>query len=76
MKVLKKLVDWICTALLFILELPDRMLQKQLDDLIAKHPNFEREAERAVRADRHQGGRRNIHRVLDKYGVADNRWFK
>ncbi len=45
-------------------------------DRLRMIPGFERDTEEAFRLDNIQGGRRNMHRVLDKYGVPDARWFK
>lgn len=66
---------WCLKALVWCLKAEDRLVERQINDL-RRHPGFDREAEEAVRLDREQGGRRNMHRVLDKYGVPDDRWFK
>lgn len=68
-------LGWCAKALAWVLTAEDRMLEAQIDKL-RKQPGFERAAEEAARLDAIRGGRRNMHRVLDRYGVPDARWFK
>lgn len=62
---------WCVKAFVWVLTAQDREI-----DRLRSLPGFERAAEEAIRLDNIQGGRRNMHRVLDRYGVPDARWFK
>lgn len=68
-------LHWLLRAFVWVLTIEDRYVTKQINDL-RKQPGFESAAEEAIRLDRLQGGHRHMHRVMDRYGVPDARWFK
>lgn len=74
---LRTALGWVGRAFVFIMTEPERMNRAAGDAMLAelkRNPQFVQEAENAYRLDLAQGGKRNIHHTLDRWGVPDLRW--